>query len=133
VATEVSPRLAAKVADPNDPMYDYEIEARLAFIMREEDPDYDEDNDNILTTRNETLKHLRPDESENFAETIGPKGLQAEPHCWRFHDLYDHEYGADSPSLSFHDCLRISKVLVDVKVCQQYDFDVLSTHAKTTG
>ena len=123
VADDVRPRLESKVADPNDRMYDYEIEAQIDFILREDDPEYDEDDDNILTTRNESLRRQTEGHRIDY-ERIGPDGLRAEPHCWHFHDLYNHDYGEESPSLSFRDCLRIGTILIDVQVWQQYSFDV---------
>ena len=124
IAKDVEPRLEAKLADPNDPMYDYEIEARLDFILREDDPDYAEDDDNILTTRSESLRHQKSRKHADYAEPICPENLHAEPHCWRFHDLYDHEYGEDAPRLSFRDCLRVGRIFIDVEVWQQYDFEL---------
>ena len=130
IAEDVTPRLEAKLLDQNDPMYDYEIEVRLDFILREDDPDYAEDDDNILTTRSESLKYLRSDGTLNYSEGIGPDALEAEHHCWRFHDLYDHDYGEDAPHLSLHDCLRVGKIYIDVQVWQQYDIDL--TNLPTT-
>ncbi|MFZ4538192.1 hypothetical protein [Propionivibrio sp.] len=130
VAEDVTPRLEAKFADPNDPMSDYEIEALIYFVLSEDDPDFDDDCDNFIATRNEYLKHLPPQEFESFAESNVPKGLLAEPHCWLFHDLYDHDHGIDSPRISFRDCLRIGKIHVDVQVTQQYDLDVKTAHAR---
>lgn len=127
VADDVRPRLEGKLADPSDPMYDYEIEARLDFILREDDLEYHEDDDNILTTRYEFLKHRRADQYTDHAETLGPEGLRVEAHCWQFHDLYDHDYGDESPSLSFRDCLRIGTILIDVQVWQQYSFDAATS------
>lgn len=128
VADEIRPRMEAKVADPNDPMYDYEIEARLDFVLREDDPDYDENGDNYLTTRTKCLKYpyLHRDERRelSFGESSIQEGLLSDPHCWLFHELYDHAYGHACPKLSFGDCLRIGKVFVDVQVWQQYSFDV---------
>lgn len=124
VADDIRPRLESKLADPSDPMYDYEIEARIDFILREDDPEYDEADDNILTTRQETLKDPRWHLCNDCSEPIGPEGLRAEPHCWQFHDLYDHDHGEESPRLSFRDCLRIGKILIDVQVWQQYCVDV---------
>lgn len=123
VADDVRPRLESKVADPNNRMYDYEIEAQIDFILREDDPEYDEDDDNILTTRNESLRRQTEGHRIDY-ERIGPDGLRAESHCWHFHDLYNHDYGEESPSLSFRDCLRIGTILIDVQVWQQYSFDV---------
>lgn len=123
VANDVTPRLDAKVADPNDPMVDYEIEVRLDYQLREDDPEHDEDDDNYLTTRTESLKHACMMEREDFADPSLPAGLLAEPHCWLFHDLYDHDQGPQSPRLSLRDCLRIGHIWVDVQVWQQYLFD----------
>lgn len=124
VADDIRPRLESKLADPSDPLYDYEIEAHIDFILREDDSEYDEADDNILTTRNECLKDPRGHTCDDCAEPIGPDGLRTEPHCWLFHDLYDHDYGEESPRLSFRDCLRIGKILIDVQVWQQYCVDV---------
>lgn len=123
VAADITPRLEAKVADPDDPMYDYEIEARIDCQLREDDPDYDENDDNYLSTRTESIRQLSRLEEEDFAELYLPAALRAEPHCWLFHDLYDHSYGPESPQLSFQDCLRIGHIFVDVQVWQQYIFD----------
>lgn len=129
VAEDATPRLEAKLADPDDWMVDYEIEAIVHFVLREDDPDYDEDDDNFLTTRTEPLKHLRRQEDENITETISPEGWLAEPHCRLFRDLYEFDYGIESPRLSFHDCARIGRILIDVQVWQQYDFNVTDTPA----
>ncbi|MEA3644020.1 MAG: hypothetical protein VBE63_29465, partial [Lamprobacter sp.] len=48
--------LAARVADPDDPLDDFEIEAILHFRLREDDPQFDEDSDNDLTERRFSLK-----------------------------------------------------------------------------
>lgn len=127
VANDVRPRMEGKLADPNDPMYDYEIEARIDFILREDDPEYSEDDDNILTTRDESLKSPEcpwPDEPRGYGNHGSSSGVWAEPHCWRFHDLYDHAYGFESPCLSFRDCLRVGKIFIDVQIWQQYSFDI---------
>jgi hypothetical protein len=50
--------------------------------------------------------------------------LDGEPHCWLFHDLYDHSYGFSKPSVPLRDCLRIGMILVDVVIRQQYCLDI---------
>ena len=123
VAKDVTPRLEAKLADPADPMYDYEIEVRIDYILREDDPEYDDEEDNILATGTESLKNLCFLD-ENYYKGIGSDGLKAESQCWLFHDLHDHDYGLESPRVPHRDCLRIGRIYVDVQVWQQYDFDV---------
>lgn len=51
VAQTVGAEMRARIADPSDPLDDYEIEARLHFQLREDDPADDEDDDNFLTER----------------------------------------------------------------------------------
>ena len=123
VVDDVKPRLDAKVADPNDPMYDYEIDARLDYQLREDDPDYAEDDDNYIATRTEPIKEPRDWEGQDHSSSSSlPSALLVEPHCWLFEDLYSVDYGVKSPRLSFRDCLRIGRILVDVQVWQQYEF-----------
>lgn len=125
-AQDVAPRLDAKLADPQDPMFDYEIEAKIDYALREGDPEYDEDDDNYLTSREESLKHPSSIPCEiNFAESgFSPTTLLAKPHCWMFHDLYDHSYRMTHRKLGFRDCLRIGKIFIDVQIWQQYQIDV---------
>jgi hypothetical protein len=124
VADDVRPRLQAKLADPDDPMVDFEIDARIDYVLREDDPDYAEEDDNYLSTRTESVKELPVLDWECPPGSDVPLGLKAEPHGWLFHDLYSVGYGRESPRLSFKDCLRIGTILIDVQVSQQYRFDV---------
>jgi hypothetical protein len=57
--------------------------------------------------------------------------LDGEPHCWLFHDLYDHSYGFSKPSVPLRDCLRIGKIWVDVVIRQQYYLDRTSSEGPT--
>ena len=43
-AARSEPPLQRRVADPNDAMNDYEMQAKLYYGLREDDPDFDEDN-----------------------------------------------------------------------------------------
>ena len=124
VKDDVQPRLEAKLADPKDPMYDYEIEVRIDYQLREDDPAFAEDDDNYLTTRRDSLKVEFESDDEDWSESYMQPSLRAEPHCRLFHDLYDHAYGRESPRVPFRDCLRIGTVFVDVQIWQQYYFDV---------
>lgn len=132
VADDVEPRLESKLADPNDAMYDYEIEVIIRYNLREDDPDY-EDDDNTLTERLTSGKRTRclfEVEGKDFTEPGVPEGLKAEPHCWLFNELYDSDYGNESPRLSFRECLRIGSIDIDVQVWQQYDFDARASTLK---
>ncbi len=122
VAKDLEPRLEAKVADPADPMYDFEIEAIFDYVLRDDDADYDEDEDNNLSSQQHMLIFAM------FEDTICPIPFQpprlwSEPLCWLFHELR-HPLVTRAPRLSLRDLLRIGRIYVDVKVWQQYDFIV---------
>lgn len=121
-------QMSARVADPEDPLDDFEIDVTLHFMMHENDPDYDDDSDNFLTERRFTMKNDEKDTmlDRDFRETIRrfPGQLNEIPHCWLFHDLYDHSYGLSQTALSLHNCLRIEKIWVRVAVDHQATLDL---------
>jgi len=122
VVQDIKPRLEAKRANPSDPMYDYEIEARLDFALSESDPEFTEDSDNYLATRWDSIKGL--DEkggNDRFLPFIS-NCLNGKSRCSQFELLpgYDQLYTV----LSYRDCLRIGRIFVDVQIWQQYDYPV---------
>ena len=105
----LSPALASKVSDPDDPMADYEIEAVLNYTLREDDPEWSDESDNFMTQREEMLKWPSTSFSrrDDFSEHCpGMEAINTEPHCWLFHDLYNHNYGLNKPHVPLRDCLR---------------------------
>ena len=125
----VCAQMRARIADPDDPLDDFEIDVTLSFMRREDDPEIDDDSDNFLTTRQTSMKGFDTDAprlDEDFRETIRrfPGRLNTIPHCWLFHDLYDHSYGLSQPALSLSDCLRIGQIWVDIGVRHQATLDI---------
>jgi hypothetical protein len=49
------PKLISKIQNPNDLMGDFEIDTKIDFVLREDDPEAREDSDNILTTRTDSI------------------------------------------------------------------------------
>jgi len=103
VDQEVCAQMRARVADPDDPLDDFEIDVTLSFMRREDDPEIDDDSDNFLTVRHTSMKGDDADAprlDEDFREPPGrfPGRLNTIPHCWLFHDLYDHSYGLSQPA-----------------------------------
>lgn len=129
VDQEVCAQMRARVADPDDPLDDFEIDVTLSFMLREDDPEIDDDSDNFLTVRHTSMKGDDADAprlDEDFREPPGrfPGRLNTIPHCWLFHDLYDHSYGLSQPALSLRDCLRIGRIWVDIGVRHQATLDI---------
>ena len=125
-------QMSARVADPTDPLDDFEVDVTLSFMMREDDPELADDSDNFLTTRTVCILGDHDDRmlGEDFRETIRrfPGRLNEIPHCWLFHDLYDHSYGLKAPAVSLHDCLRIGRIWVEIAVRHQSTLDLETGH-----
>ena len=119
--------LEARVHDPADWLSDYELELEVSFWLREDDPAFKEDDDNILVTLKEYLTLLRTsayecalDDGMNhnpFQQRDGHP-MQGECHCWLYHCLYDHT------DLWFDDMLRIGHIWVNMPVIYQHTCDL---------
>ncbi len=115
--------LARRVADPLDPLDDFEIDAVVSFYLREDDPAWRDDDDNILTKRSYWHIPKNPDEAisrydgTDWNDRPGSRGIQN--HCWTFHDLYDHEYGPGQQRLPMHDILRIGLICIEIEIQAQ--------------
>jgi hypothetical protein len=127
-----SRNLNARVADPNDPLDDCEIDATLYFILDENDPTFDEDDDNFLTQREISIKRsirkygLGDRLDHRMPCRLFPGALNEVPHCWLFYDLYEHSYGLKQSSLTLQDCMRVDSIWVDVAVRHQATLDIKS-------
>jgi hypothetical protein len=124
-AEQIIPQLKTRVADVTDPLVDFEVEVRVSYHLREDDPAYDENDDNIFIEQEESVTHILDYDdhcyrSRNWNAMQGIEGhpLQHEYHCWFYHDLYDHH------ALDFHDLLRIGWIWVDIKTIYQYMEDL---------
>ncbi len=130
IIQEAQLAMKAKVLNAKDPMEDYEIGLKIDYVLREDDPEHEEDSDNYLTSRSLALKNLLKSEKDeegkitDWAERFVPEYLRTEPYCWLFHDLYDHSYGPESPSPSFVNYARIGRIFVEVQVRQQYEINL---------
>ncbi len=131
-----------RVADENDPIYDFEIDVTLDYILRTDDPEFDPDDDNILTRRNFSIKQIDSDNERERNWGIADDQNHHEPcinypgvlnevrHCHLFHDLYDHSYNLEMISLNFDQCLRVGEIWVDVEVKKQVSLNVDTGEAR---
>lgn len=101
-------------------MWDFEIDVEITYFRHENDPDYLEDEDNILTVREFSGVFKERDEFDDWSIIKGHFGVNN--HCWLFHDLYDHEYSESQVALSIEDILRIGQIWVDITPGYQYFF-----------
>ncbi|MEA1048401.1 hypothetical protein U5801_01000 [Lamprobacter modestohalophilus] len=131
VGRQESARLNARIEDHNDHLSDYEIEAELYYYLKEDDPKYQEDEDNILTKRTwislKHLEHTQLDDGEDHRLiNIGYPFSEMEQ-VWLFHDLWDHDFGPEQRALTAREMLQIGQIGVEIIVRHQMLLDVDGT------
>lgn len=111
--------LQSKVNDANDWLMEFNLDYRITFYLREDDPEFEENNDNILieienSFLSEEVKnrhwglgatHVNHAESEEMFE--------GELHGYLYHQLYDH------CGLDWRDLLRIGSLYFEIKIDEQ--------------
>jgi len=101
----------AKVTDPNDYIDDFELSYYLTFILDENDPAYNDDDDNILVELRKHSKRVWSESNKNHNEFAGwHHPMSHEHHCWLYHCLYDHT------ELDWSNMLRIGSIWLDINV-----------------
>ena len=120
---EIIDKMNKRVNDNTDWINDYEIECTVEFYLREDDPAYSDEEDNILAEFEEGIGLLRYTTcsllamNENWNDRSIPdmdNPEKLEHHCWFYHQLYDHT------DISWDDMLRIGDIWVDINVILQH-------------
>ncbi len=114
-ATEqVESDLDARLANLGDQLRDYEVDVKLDFYLKNDDPGFSGD-DNTVSR----VEFLVGDPTDQYPDGY----LDAMPHGQVFHTL--HYYGGyDRSEVDYRDMLRIGTVWVDVVVRHQYEYDL---------
>lgn len=113
-------QLIKRVEDKNDFLDDYELEVNISFYIKENDVNYKEDEDNIITNIEQYVKKISLGNKHfwtgNHNEFTSWENhiMKDEYHCYWYHCLYDHN------NLSFEDILNIGRIWVDIKTYYQY-------------
>lgn len=113
-----------QMASPDNPLQDFNIDVELQHVLSESDLDYEVGlSDNFLTVQSfhDWDAELDP---IDWSQVCRYKELNIEPHCYLFHDLYDHGGRGAYPATPPKECLRIGTVLVDVKVTYQFEMNI---------
>lgn len=116
--------LESQIADPDNPLQDFEIDVELQHMLSASDRDYAEGaSDNVLTVQdyrawNSDLHTL------DWREVCRHEELNSEPHCYLFHDLYDHGGHGLYPATPPKECLRIGTLFLNVQVTYQFEMNL---------
>lgn len=120
---EIKEGLKGRLRDQKDFLTDYEIEIELEFYLRDDDPEYSEDEDSILVTLR-CGDYIGAEDEEDLDYADGPmETFLPGPHCYLFHSLYDH---ITPKNLHWSDLLRIGSVWVDIEVTYQNHYQLES-------
>jgi len=121
-AVAIDKELIKRVQNKEDPLDDYEIEYKIDFVLKEDDPKYKQDEDNFLASIIGYVKGVsidypaypyRAQDNHNEFQNWDHE-MKDEKHCWWYHELYDHK------GLDFEDILRIGLIWSDIDVTYQY-------------
>lgn len=108
--------LQARVADPADWMQEFSLELVLTYYLREDDPEFDEDDDNILMEIHErNFDYDTPNRDWGFGLTDiyyceDEATFEGEQHGYLYHQLYNH------CDLDWRDLLRIGEVYIEITI-----------------
>src|SRR5690606_12209527 len=96
---------------------DIEVEATIRCAISTNHPDFSADGANIVASLDGSLvagSVLSDDSSQttDYRSSLS-NDLDAFPHCWLFHDLYDHH------NISWNRMLAIGQIWADVHLIQQ--------------
>ena len=116
---KIKQALQTRLQKQKEFLTDYEIDIEVVFVLREDDLDYSEDEDNILVTLH-CCDHIGSENAEENYDYNTISKLLPFRHCALFHALYDHV----SPHLDLSELLRIGSAWVNIHVEYQrrYDF-----------
>jgi hypothetical protein len=127
-AKAMNARLRARIADPHDWLYDYELELHVSCWLREDDPLFHEDRDNVLAVHSTSLKFNETDpcrmqrvwydngENYNEAQDFPDHPLSHQHHCRLLYEI-----SRQLPD--WEDLARIGTVWVDLQIYDQHRYD----------
>lgn len=114
--------LQKQVNNPENWIQEFNLEIVITFYLREDDPEYEDEDDNILMQipishcdyNAEGIERKRGFGMTNInhCDFIGAEN-EDEHHCYLYHDLYDH------CGLDWRDLLRIGSLYVEIKIDEQ--------------
>lgn len=113
--------LQSRVADSSDWLLEFNLEYVITFYLREDDPEYEEDESNVLTAIEEIVfeHNFRSDFDWGFGAIhvnhVEPslRFPPEESHCYLYHQLTDHCH------LDMRDLFRIGDMYFEIKIDEQ--------------
>lgn len=124
VYQQVGSEADTALAQWNHCLHDYELGGMVTLHLREDDPAYREDDDNIMAERTLTYPMLDPESIDDYWESYALAGkVVRRPHCYLFHDFVDHDPD-NNQQVCLTNFLRTGSAWIDVVVTYQYWLDI---------
>jgi hypothetical protein len=126
-AKAINARLRSRLADPHDWLSDYELELHVSCWLREDDPLFKEDYDNVLAMHSTSLKFDEADprrmqrvwydngENYNGCQHVDGHPLSHQHHCRLLYEI--------SNQLGWEDLARVGTIWVDLQIYHQHRYD----------
>lgn len=111
-----------RIQNSDDWVQDYEIDCFVVFVLKEDDPGYNEKSDNILAQVWEGDKYedwewgIGDEKNHNEFQNLENHPMKDDFHCWLYRRLYS--------KLIWTDIMRIGQVRIDVQIIYQVNYDV---------
>ena len=119
-AIKIISQAEKRVNDSEDWVTGFELESVLTFQLKESDPLFDEDTDNILVQLSERSTRYKQSDSllgdglnHNEFQYVDGHVMQEEVHCWLYHCLYDHT------DLGWRNILKVGAIDFDIDITYQ--------------
>ena len=94
-----------------------ELSCEIDFLLKEDDPEWSDEDDNIMASMDHSFDEYDPNASWNDAShLIRDKDGKPLHLCWLFHELYDHL------GLVWEDLLRVGQIRVTVQLNYYYHY-----------
>ena len=127
MSAKMRKELDARVLDPSETILDFELEAQISLHLREEDPEWTDEDDCILGMREFSLKEsdLLLDVGKDWSCDRQALAF-LRPVCWLFHDFHEHNYSsrrrrdACKAAKSLKELARVGRIWVDLNVIHQW-------------
>ena len=94
-----------------------ELSCEIEFLLKEDDPEWSNEDDNVVASMDHSMDEYNPNASWNDApHLIKDKDGKPLHLCWLFHELYDHL------GLAWEDLLRVGIIRVTVNSSYDYQY-----------
>lgn len=130
-AAPLEREVCGQAAQDLPPLWDAQVDAKLDYLLDENNPLYDDQSNNILATQEAVSWHIRAeashvnwmDDDPSVDNWLDYKHPWMQRQGWLTHDVLEHNYG-HNPRFGVAALLQTGTVWVEVHTVRSYAFDL---------